>query len=131
MCFENARSEGYTTEKIVNAMRNGCVPIYWGDPLIHLDLNPRSFINVASFSSDLDVLDHIEQVADDDALRKKYLEEPFFLENKPPAIFDMQRIRSFFQRLIEEPKPRKLFFSPRAKLEKLKHRIYPYLSACS
>lgn len=131
ICFENARSEGYTTEKIANAMLNGCVPIYWGDPLVHLDLNPRSFINVASFSSDVDVLDHIEQVADDEALRRKYLEQPFFLENKPPALFDEGRIKAFFQKLIQASKPRKLFFSPRAKLEKLKHRIYPYVSAWS
>lgn len=32
--IENTRSAGYFTEKLIDAILMGCVPIYWGDPLI-------------------------------------------------------------------------------------------------
>ena len=128
ICFENAKSEGYTTEKIVNAMLNGCIPIYWGDPLIHLDFNTCSFIDVTQFHSESDLLDHVEQVADDEILRKNYLEQPFFHGNKIPPLFERSRIISFFKKVLDEPRPNKIFFSFRANVEKIRHRLRPYVS---
>ena len=128
ICFENARSEGYTTEKIVNAMMNGCVPIYWGDPLIHLDFNKKSFVDATDFRSESDLLDHVERIADDENLRRAYLEEPVFLANQIPSIFERERILNFFRNILNEQKPRRKVFSLKAQLDKLKHRIKPYLS---
>jgi hypothetical protein len=45
IAFENATNPGYTTEKIHHAMEAGCIPIYWGDPLIHHEFNEKSFVN--------------------------------------------------------------------------------------
>ena len=49
LAFENSASDGYTTEKLVEPMLAGSVPIYWGNPLVGLDFNPRSFIDVSAF----------------------------------------------------------------------------------
>lgn len=129
ICFENARSEGYTTEKIVNGMINGCVPIYWGDPLVHLDFNPRSFVNVDRFPSETDLLDHVELIADDENLRRSYLVEPFFHQNQIPSLFEKARILNFFEKILAGPTPNKKFFSFRALTEKIRHRLRPYLPA--
>ena len=47
--FENTYAPGYTTEKIMDAFASGCVPIYYGDPLVVQDFNPDSFINAHDF----------------------------------------------------------------------------------
>ena len=45
--FENARSPGYITEKVLHAKMAGCVPLYWGDSNT-ADFVPQSFVNVSS-----------------------------------------------------------------------------------
>ena len=127
LCFENSASPGYTTEKIANAMLNGCIPIYWGDPRITEDFNPKSFVNVRDFSSESAAMDHIEAVAEDSNLRLDYLKEPFFKENRVPAHFEDQALAPFFRRILEESRPRRQLFSLQSKLFHMKHRVRPYL----
>lgn len=43
--FENTPHPGYCTEKLMDGFLAGTIPIYWGDPHIHLDWNQDSFIN--------------------------------------------------------------------------------------
>lgn len=49
VAFENSSAPGYHTEKILDPMQAGSIPIYWGDPTIARTFNPRSFINAAEF----------------------------------------------------------------------------------
>jgi hypothetical protein len=51
--FENGAYPGYTTEKILEPLLAGCIPIYWGDPEVERDFNPRRFIHVRD-SADYD-----------------------------------------------------------------------------
>jgi hypothetical protein len=46
IAFENSSAPGYHTEKILDPMVAGSIPIYWGDPDIASHFNPRSFVNV-------------------------------------------------------------------------------------
>jgi hypothetical protein len=125
MAFENARFKGYTTEKLATGMLNGAIPIYWGDPWVDRDLNPESFIDVSRFATDSLAIDHIERVADSEDLQRRYLEAPFFRQNQLPALFDPQRVLPFFERMLEEPKPRRPLFKVRPLLDKLRHRLFP------
>jgi hypothetical protein len=127
MAFENASYPGYTTEKIADGMTNGCIPIYWGDPMVGVDFNPRSFINVGDFSDETSAIRHILEVEQQPSLYRRYLDEPFFHENKIPGLFDEQRVLSFFRRILEEPRPRRKLFSLRAPLFKIHRRMQPYL----
>jgi len=43
--FENRRLNGYLTEKIINALLGGAIPIYFGAPDIGNFLNPKRFIH--------------------------------------------------------------------------------------
>ncbi len=74
IAFENSRVEGYTTEKIVEALAARTVPIYWGDPLVNIDINPRSFINISDFASLSEAIEYIKQVDADNALYESYLD---------------------------------------------------------
>jgi hypothetical protein len=127
ICFENSRSKGYTSEKLTNAMINGCIPVYWGDPLVGADFNPESFINVSDFPNDIDAIRYICTVAENQYLRKRYLDAPFFKGNLQPAVLDENRILSFFSKIIFAPPPKRLRYSLGAFLFKMKHKIGPYL----
>jgi len=129
MAFENASFPGYTTEKIADGMVSGCVPIYWGDPDVARDFNPRSFINVNDFAADEDAIDYVLRVDADDNLYKDYLAEPFFYGNRPPELFEEHRILGFFRKILENPHPRRNIFSLRPGLFKMRRRMQPYLES--
>ena len=79
LACENESSYGYVTEKIVHAKLAGCVPIYWGDPLIDLEFNPSSFINVNRFSSVDDLLKRIKELDESEEKWLKISNEPLIL----------------------------------------------------
>jgi hypothetical protein len=129
MAFENAAYPGYTTEKIADGMVNGCVPIYWGDPEVGRDFNPKSFVNVGDFASDEEAIRHVARIDQDPDLYRSYLEEPFFHGNKPPGLFDEDRILGFFRRILETPRPGRKLFALRPGLFKMRRRMQPYLDS--
>ena len=84
IAFENTSYPGYTTEKIAEPWVEGCIPIYWGDPEVTLDINPECFINIHDFKSFDEAINHIKKVDESVDLQKQYLEAPFFRNNKVP-----------------------------------------------
>lgn len=127
IAFENQSSPGYTTEKIFHAMQAGSIPIYWGDPLIHLDFNTKSFVNYHEYESvvtesvpdfllripflrrlanrfyirpktTLDVVKRVMEIERNDALYLQYLAEPWLAGNQVAPVFDPERLE---RRLIE------------------------------
>jgi hypothetical protein len=79
--FENERRKGYTTEKIVEPMLVNSIPIYWGDPLISKDFNPKSFINVPDFKNFDEVIKQLIRIDRDDELYCSYLSQPWLNNN--------------------------------------------------
>lgn len=51
---ENDATDGWTTEKMPDAMRAFSVPIYYGNSDVNRDFNPKAFINIAYYGFDLD-----------------------------------------------------------------------------
>ncbi|MHB8972917.1 MAG: glycosyltransferase family 10 domain-containing protein [Pirellulaceae bacterium] len=101
IAFENTSAPGYTTEKIVDAMRGGGVPIYWGNPQVDMDFNPRSFINAADFPSLSALADHVLRVDADDALYLSYLREPWLTGNELSASFHLEHAGEAISRYLE------------------------------
>ena len=52
ICFENAEHEAYISEKLPNALKAGCIPIYWGCPNIDKYFNKDRFIWVKETSEE-------------------------------------------------------------------------------
>lgn len=103
LAYENAAVEGYTTEKLFEAMKARCVPIYWGNPRVSEDFDPRSFLNRADFPSDEALIERIMQIDRDDKLFADYLSRPYFHDNRPNQYFDHGRILDFFERAFATP----------------------------
>lgn len=47
LCPENGMHPGYYTEKIPEAFFADCLPITWAENNVHIDFNPKAFINLA------------------------------------------------------------------------------------
>lgn len=81
---ENSSSPGYITEKLIDPLLVGSIPIYWGDPEISRDFDLKCMINVRDFKSLNDLAEYLLVVAENDALRLRILEAPVFRDNKLP-----------------------------------------------
>ena len=81
IAFENSSYPGYTTEKILHPLIANSIPIYWGNPLVARDFNPKSFINCHDYENFEDVIERIIEVNTNDDLYEEYLREPAFTDN--------------------------------------------------
>ncbi len=103
IAFENASTPGYTTEKIIEAKAAGSVPVYWGNPLIAAELNPRAFVNCHDFP-DLDaVVRHVQELDGDDTAYLAMLAEPIFPGGTEPAELREERLLEFFAPIFDQP----------------------------
>lgn len=107
IAFENESFPGYTTEKIAHPMMCGSIPIYWGNPDIEEEFNPRSFINAGQFSTMEDTVNHVLKVQQDEALQYQYLSEPCFHDNQPNCYYNIERLAAFLVRIADAPMPKR------------------------
>ncbi|MEJ8566899.1 glycosyltransferase family 10 domain-containing protein [Elongatibacter sediminis] len=96
IAFENSSRSGYSTEKIIEPLLYGSIPIYWGDPDISQDFNPACFINVHDFGNLDSVVDLVKQIDQDDSLWKSYVTAPIFPGGRMPAKLTDDAIVRFF-----------------------------------
>lgn len=104
IAFENATYPGYVTEKLVEAKEANTVPVYWGNPRIAEEMNPKSFINYHDYNSTKALLNRVIEVDNNEALYKEYLREPLFYNNQPNEYFDDGRFVDFFKKIVAEVK---------------------------
>ena len=100
IAFENESSPGYTSEKIFEAMLANCVPIYWGNPLIGLDFNPKSFINCNDYSNLDAMVDRVVEVDQNKEEYLKILSEPWYNNNQVNQWVRRENIQEFFHRVM-------------------------------
>lgn len=74
---ENAVFPGYASEKIVTSMMANTIPIYFGDPKIAEQFNPKSFINVADYDTLEAVVNRIREIDQNDDLYCQIMSEPW------------------------------------------------------
>jgi hypothetical protein len=101
LAFENSSFPGYTTEKLLHALQADTVPIYWGDPLVARDFNPRRFVNVHDFESPAALRDHVAHLDQNDALYCEILGEPWFRDGSLPACADLEAFLDRFEEIAE------------------------------
>ncbi len=103
IAFENHCHAGYTTEKLFEALRAECVPIYWGNPQVHRDFNPHRFINAHDFPGWEALARHVLQVDQNDALYCRYLQEPCYIGNRVNEYVNPDNVRAQFARIFQTP----------------------------
>jgi len=130
IAFENASVPGYTTEKIFEAMHARCLPIYWGNPLVHKDFNPKSFLNYFDFPSEEALIEKVIELDQDDAKYLEYMRQPYFHDDQPNEFFSEDRLLAYFDKVFAgqirpiAQRQKKLLSFGRWVLAK-RNRIYP------
>ena len=97
IAFENANYPGYVTEKICDAYKSKCIPIYWGTRDVIKDFNPNTFINANDFTNFDELVKYIIKVDTDDELYESYFKEPIFSKYWLDIIYDNNK--SFYKNL--------------------------------
>jgi hypothetical protein len=72
IAFENQLSPGYVTEKLLEPLMAGSVPVYWGPPEAKTDFNPGAFLFAEDFHGFAELVEHVTRLANsggDDLVR--------------------------------------------------------------
>jgi len=102
IAFENTSSSGYTTEKILHAFISNTIPIYWGNPDVAKDFNPKAFINCHDFQNFDQVLEEIERIDSNPEEYILMLNQPPFINNLIPKDLSKQTLYQFLQNIFEK-----------------------------
>jgi len=100
--FEHSSYPGYCTEKIYHALLAGCIPIYWGSPMVHRDFNQKRFINAHAMGGHAlkKMVDRVAAIDQNEKLYRAMLSQPCYPGNKLTPYVDPKRIVSFFRKVF-------------------------------
>lgn len=99
--FENSKHDGYTTEKILDPLLMGSIPLYWGNELVYKDFNPKSFLNYNDFSNDEEFIEKIIEYDNNKNLYLEMLSEPPFENNNINEFVDNNNIKKRLKQIVE------------------------------
>ena len=94
---ENANFSGYTSEKILTSLEAHTIPIYFGNPDIVEDINPKAFINASEFASLDELVDYVREVDTNDELWCEYIKAPWL--TKEQECYHAHRTEEYLNRI--------------------------------
>jgi len=97
IAFENTSYPGYCTEKLMDSFLAGSLPLYWGDPKVKEDWNPKAFINVNDYRG---YLEEIKRIDENKEYFDQYYHEPVFTEDQKDKL--LNNLGEFEEWLIEK-----------------------------
>ncbi len=103
IAFENDTSDGYTSEKILDAFLAKTIPIYWGNKRISDDFNPDCFINCHDFPDFGSVVQYVKEVDHSPELYQKILTAPLFRDGAVPYRLTNDAFEEFLYHIIDQP----------------------------
>jgi hypothetical protein len=80
--MENSNGDGYISEKIIDSLVAGTIPIYYGDYLIDEYINPKCFIMIKGEKDIHEKIEYIKKIDNDNKLYHSILWFAIFTENK-------------------------------------------------
>lgn len=86
LAFENKNVVGYVTEKILNALIAGCIPIYWGHSSVFNIINKKRVIYCGDYTNLEDINKRISEIDNNDDLFNEVTSEPWFVGQKDASV---------------------------------------------
>ena len=104
ICPENTISDGYITEKLFDAFKAGCIPIYNGDENIELDLvNKNALLFFKKDEDNMELVKEIEKLHKDDKLFDAFQNQVKIYDSMVDYIWDRRvKILNRLETLINE-----------------------------
>ena len=81
IAMENSNGDGYISEKIIDSLIAGTIPIYYGNYLIDEYINPKVYILVKGKKDILDKIKYIKKIDNDEKLYNSILKEKIFIND--------------------------------------------------
>ena len=100
--FENSSYPGYTTEKILDPLLCGSIPLYWGNREVAKDFNPKSFLNYHDYENDEEFMAKIIEYDTNKNLYLEMLSEPPFNDNKINEFVDKDNLKSRMKYIVSQ-----------------------------
>lgn len=100
IAFENSSIPGYTTEKVMEPLTVGSVPVYWGDPRICDEFTPGCMVRVRDRAALDAAVDEIVELDRDDAAYVAKCNAPCLV--LPHDSYE-RRLEDFLVRIVEQP----------------------------
>jgi hypothetical protein len=83
IAFENQMHSGYTTEKLIQPLMAGSLPIYNGNNTVYNDFNTKSFINTHEYNNLEEVIEQIIKIDLNDDLYNDIMNTDILLDPFP------------------------------------------------
>ena len=128
IAFENTSAKGYFTEKIIQPLHVGSVPIYWGASDIHDYINPECFINVNDFDSFDDCIEYVKKVDGDPELYQKYRDAVPILPDSKIHDVSEDKLALWMKDALADVMKSKTRVGKIGCIGKLKYRIWLFLA---
>ena len=101
--MENSEGDGYISEKIIDSLLAGTIPIYYGDYMIDQFINPKSYILIRNRNDIVNKIEYIKKIDNDDKLYKNILKEKIFINENIIENTQME-LKYFLYHIFEQNK---------------------------
>ena len=103
ICFENSVADDYITEKLLNTMVGGAIPIYRGARNVGDYFNTGSFINYHDYGSYDKMIEKVIELDNDDEKYREFLQQPWCTEKNLENIEKKKKDTGLFvKKLVEQ-----------------------------
>ena len=103
IAMENTEGQGYISEKILDSLIAGTIPIYYGGYMIDEFINPKTFILIKDENDMKKKIDYIKKIDNDEKLYKSILKEKLFIDDNLVKNNNKEKIK-FFEHIFEQDK---------------------------
>jgi hypothetical protein len=113
IAFENTETNGYITEKLVEPLLAGSIPIYWGAPDVLRYFDSRCFVHARDFPGLDELADFIITLDANPERQLDYLNAPAFQGGALPECMTDAYVADPIMRLLNQGKPGKRIYRHR------------------
>ena len=103
IAMENTEGQGYISEKILDSLIAGTIPIYYGGYMIDEFINPKAFILIKNENDMKKKIDYIKKIDNDEKLYKSILKEKIFIDDNLAKNNNKEKLK-FFKHIFEQDK---------------------------
>jgi len=103
IAMENSEADGYASEKIIDALWAGTIPIYYGDYMIDEYINPKTYILIRDNYEINEKIEYIKKIDNDDKLYRSILKEKVFVDDFFVENITNER-KKFFLHIFQQKK---------------------------
>lgn len=101
LAIENSIWPGYETEKLVDPVYAGSIPIYVGNPMARATFDTASYVDATNFGTLKEMLEFVREVDNNRDLYFSMLSAPFYRDNRIPDVARDGAVLAFFDRIFQ------------------------------